>query len=260
MSYFHLFTHAFFKRVLFIRVGVIIHFFFNNQDIRNYNFLFLNILKARIILSVFSLIGLFFSSGFLRKDFILEKIFLKKRSFIILWLFFIIMFLTIFYSIRLLISVSFVNINNKIFYYSFRTKIILSLILLAFLRLVIGNFLNWNFLYFVWIFCFIKYKFFILLISINSFYIFYFLKKINLLKNFFIIRSIIFLVKITFFFNIWNLYFKKIVSQILEKRILEVYENNNFFKIINLNFLFNRKNFLIYLILTIIIRFFFIIL
>jgi NADH:ubiquinone oxidoreductase subunit 5 (subunit L)/multisubunit Na+/H+ antiporter MnhA subunit len=84
IAYFHLFTHAFFKRVLFISVGVIIHSFFNNQDIRNYNLIIINILKVSLFLSIFSLIGLFFSSGFFRKDFILEKIFLKKRSIIIL--------------------------------------------------------------------------------------------------------------------------------------------------------------------------------
>jgi hypothetical protein len=43
-----------------------------------------NIIKIGLILRIFSLTGLFFSSGFFRKDFILEKIFLKISSMIIL--------------------------------------------------------------------------------------------------------------------------------------------------------------------------------
>ena len=76
LSFFHLFTHAYFKRLLFIRVGVIIHLFFNNQDLRNYSIIFIRILKIGFFLRIFSLTGLFFSSGFYRKDYILEKIFL----------------------------------------------------------------------------------------------------------------------------------------------------------------------------------------
>jgi len=85
ISFFHLFTHAYFKRLLFIRVGIVIHLFFNNQDSRNYRLIFSNILKIGFFLRIFSLTGLFFSSGFFRKDFILEKIFLRIRPFYILW-------------------------------------------------------------------------------------------------------------------------------------------------------------------------------
>jgi NADH:ubiquinone oxidoreductase subunit 5 (subunit L)/multisubunit Na+/H+ antiporter MnhA subunit len=84
MSYFHLFSHAFFKRLLFIGVGIVIHYFFNNQDLRKYNLIIINILKLRIIFSLISLIGLIFSSGFYRKDYILEKIFLKSSSIFII--------------------------------------------------------------------------------------------------------------------------------------------------------------------------------
>jgi NADH-ubiquinone oxidoreductase chain 5 len=80
MAYFHLLTHAFFKSLLFISVGFIIHFFFNNQDLRFYNISFINIIKLSFLFSIISLIGLLFSSGFLRKDYILEKVFLKNIS------------------------------------------------------------------------------------------------------------------------------------------------------------------------------------
>jgi NADH-ubiquinone oxidoreductase chain 5 len=258
ISYFHLFTHAFFKRVLFIRVGVIIHSFFNNQDLRSYNFLLTNILKATLFLSIFSLMGLFFSSGFLRKDFILEKIFVKKRSLFIIWIFFLVMFLTIFYSLRLLITSFYLKIKNRIFYFRIRLKSLLSLVILSLLSLVIGNFLNWNYLYFIWILCFIKYKFYVLYIFVNSILLFIFFNKIIFYKKLFIINFIFLLVKITFFVNKILTIFKKLINFFLEKSFLEIYERNFLYKTNNFSTLFINKNYLLYILLTIIIRFGFI--
>jgi NADH-ubiquinone oxidoreductase chain 5 len=141
ISFFHLFTHSFFKSLLFVRVGIIIHQFFSNQDLRNYNTLFMNILKIRIIFSLLSLIGILFTSGFFRKDFILEKIFLINSSIIIVWLFFIIIFLTIFYSLRLLHTIFFLNFQQVLIYQRFRFYIIFGIFFLSFLSLVIGNFM-----------------------------------------------------------------------------------------------------------------------
>jgi NADH-ubiquinone oxidoreductase chain 5 len=142
ISFFHLFTHAFFKSLLFIRVGCIIHLFFNNQDLRNYNIIFLNLLKLSLLFSIFSLIGIFFSSGFFRKDFILEKILLKKGSIFFIWVFFFIIFLTMFYSIRLLLTSFFLKINQKMLYFTIRISIIKRIFFLRFTSIIIGSILN----------------------------------------------------------------------------------------------------------------------
>lgn len=239
MSFFHLFTHAFFKSLLFIRVGAIIHFFFNNQDMRNYNLLFINMLKLSIFLSILSLIGLFFSSGFFRKDFILEKIFIKSSSLTLLWIFFLIIFLTIFYSLRLVYSVFFLKINHKIFYHRFRNFMILRIFFLSILSLIIGNLLLWNFLNLFFLFSFLKIKMFIFLLFLTRvilFFIFYF-KDLYL---YYFFRRILFLTKISIFFNKIFFIIKKPLLNFFEKRFIEIYERNityKFFNIFSLSFI-----------------------
>jgi hypothetical protein len=125
------------------------------------------------------------------------------------------------------------------------------------LSLIIGNLLNWNYLYFVWIFCVLKYKFFVLFISINSILIFFLYKKTIFYKKIIALHFIFILVKVTFFINLCLLSLKKIVNYFLEKRFLEIYERNNFIKILNLNNIILRKNYLLYFIIIFIIRFFF---
>ena len=66
LCFFHLFSHAFFKRILFISVGRILHSSSGRQEARR----FLKIHKNRIrtifliLLRIFNLIGLFFLRGF----------------------------------------------------------------------------------------------------------------------------------------------------------------------------------------------------
>jgi len=88
-SYFHILSHAFFKSLLFLMVGILIHRNFNQQDFRIF-FKGNNICLSIIInVSLLSLIGLIFFSGFYRKDLILEKFFLIKIRFLLLVLIYI---------------------------------------------------------------------------------------------------------------------------------------------------------------------------
>lgn len=257
ISFFHLFTHAYFKRLLFISVGAIIHIFFNNQDLRNYNLIFSNSIKIGIFLSIFSLTGLFFSSGFFRKDFILEKIFLKNGSIIIIWLFFLRIFLTIFYSLRLLNITFLKNPNIKIYFFTKRKFLILSIFFIRLVSLIVAFFINWNFIYFYNIISYIKTKIFILSIFFNAVLLFFVFNK-----NFsfvYIINNILLLRKITFFLNRKILTFKKLISFCLEKRIIEIYERNISYKIryFNFSYLYYKISYFIIWILIIIIIFLF---
>jgi len=74
LCYMHILSHSLFKRCLFIQVGVIIYYFYGQQDFRF--FLLLNKIllfsQFQMLCCLFCLCGLFFSRGFFRKDLIME--------------------------------------------------------------------------------------------------------------------------------------------------------------------------------------------
>ncbi len=82
VAMFHLFTHAFFKALLFLGAGSVIHAFKDEQDIRNmggvrkklpYTYVFM-------LLGTLALTGFPFLSGFYSKDAIIEFAYLKNSS------------------------------------------------------------------------------------------------------------------------------------------------------------------------------------
>ena len=106
LSFFHLINHAFFKALLFLSSGVIIHSFFNQQDIRYMGgFLpFLPFVYSVFLIGSLSLAGFPFLTGFYSKDLILEFAFSKFTfsSYFVFWLALLTVALTSFYSFRLL--------------------------------------------------------------------------------------------------------------------------------------------------------------
>ena len=79
LALFHVFNHAFFKALLFILAGIIIHKLFNNQDLRNVFYLKDNIflIYAALIIASLTLIGFPFLSAFYSKDFIINYSFIN---------------------------------------------------------------------------------------------------------------------------------------------------------------------------------------
>ena len=82
IAMFHLFTHAFFKALLFLGSGSVIHAFKDEQDIRNmggvrkklpYTYIFM-------LIGTLALTGFPFLSGFYSKDAIIEFAYLKNSS------------------------------------------------------------------------------------------------------------------------------------------------------------------------------------
>ena len=71
---FHLFTHAFFKALLFLGAGAVIHSMHHEQDMRFYGGLRKRIplTFAAMTIGTLSLTGFFFTSGYFSKDAILE--------------------------------------------------------------------------------------------------------------------------------------------------------------------------------------------
>jgi len=72
--FFHLIAHASFKALLFICVGVGIHSLYGTQDSRSFGGLSSFLPSTFLLVSTLSLIGCAFTSGFYRKDAILETL------------------------------------------------------------------------------------------------------------------------------------------------------------------------------------------
>src|SRR5438552_16330615 len=75
VALFHLINHAFYKGLLFLGAGAVIHAVADNQDFRKYGGLrpFLPLTYSVMLIASLSLIAFPFMTGFYSKDFILES-------------------------------------------------------------------------------------------------------------------------------------------------------------------------------------------
>jgi len=107
IRYFHLLTHAFFKALLFLCTGAIIHRRKDYQDLRftGASSLSLPTTNRFILISRFRLIGFPFISAFFSKEIILEIIILKNFNFIIYFLIILGVLLTALYRRRFIFLV-----------------------------------------------------------------------------------------------------------------------------------------------------------
>lgn len=114
VALFHLTTHAFFKSVLFLGAGNVMHAMNDKVDIRRMGNLHKDLKKTSYIMIIASLAlsGIFPLSGFFSKDKILESAF--ANSFILWSVLIITAFLTAFYSFRLIMKVFFVKSNQPL--------------------------------------------------------------------------------------------------------------------------------------------------
>tara|TARA_A100001388_G_C28766672_1_gene501159 strand:+ start:518 stop:2425 length:1908 start_codon:yes stop_codon:yes gene_type:complete len=117
VAMFHLFTHAFFKALLFLGAGSVIHAFKDEQDIRNmggvrkqlpYTYMFM-------LIGTLALTGFPFLSGFYSKDAIIEFAYLKNSNLgnYAATIGIITAFLTSIYSWRLFFKTFHGSYNNK---------------------------------------------------------------------------------------------------------------------------------------------------
>merc|ERR1719445_510451 len=103
LAYFHLLSHAFFKAILFICAGMIIHNIKDYQDIRKMRIIS-NIIPVTfrvIMVANLSLCGLPFLRGFYSKDIILEVIIISTIRFVIFLIIIVATFFTVAYSCRI---------------------------------------------------------------------------------------------------------------------------------------------------------------
>ena len=117
IAMFHLFTHAFFKALLFLGAGSVIHSFQEEQDIRKMGGVWKKIPYTMILMLVgtLALTGFPFLSGFYSKDAIIEFAYLKDTSvgYYVSAVGIFTAFLTAIYSWRLFFKTFFGSYNNK---------------------------------------------------------------------------------------------------------------------------------------------------
>ena len=143
-SLFHLMNHAFFKALLFLSAGSVIHAARDEQDMRKMGGLIKSIplTYVMILIGSLSLMGFPYLTGFYSKDLILELTYEKYYIVFAYWLGSFSALLTAFYSIRLIYLTFIVNTNSKKEVYMGvhepSLNIIFSLLLLAFGSIFVG--------------------------------------------------------------------------------------------------------------------------
>lgn len=145
-AYYHMLTHAFFKALIFLCAGLIIHCINDTQDIRHIGNLvnYIPFTCSCFCISNLSLCGFPFLSGFYRKDLVLEYISFNYYNLYIFILFYLSVGLTACYSLRL-IYFCFKGSRglNVTLNYGEDKIIIISLILLTLLSIFRGRLLGW---------------------------------------------------------------------------------------------------------------------
>lgn len=239
----HLFSHAFFKRILFVGVGGLLHRSLGNQESRsNKKIINFNLsCYLLILLRILNLMGLLFIRGFWSKDIFLIYISNNKNIFSFNFMLIILISFTWIYNIKIIYFLINFNKNfKKELSYSLNFSILLLFILSIYFSI---NFLeNYLFLYEFNLFSTENYLFIIFLIF-----------SFILLNIFIKINYFIFIIKILNLINISNLFififqsfYKKIEKKIIDNVIIKT------------KFFFLIKKFIFYFYSFIVIIFLFI--
>uniref|UniRef100_UPI0030FEB938 NADH dehydrogenase subunit 5 n=1 Tax=Amblyomma calabyi TaxID=3065602 RepID=UPI0030FEB938 len=201
LAFFHLIMHAFFKSLLFLCAGVIIHSFQGVQDIRMLgNFFSVSpFISTCMFISLLSLMGFPFIGGFYSKDLILEFFFLKMNNMFMLMIFIIGLIFTFLYCVRVSYMMFFKGIKYLTFInFKFDFFMKFSIFMLSIYVLILGNLMSWIILYNLNILFISKESKILMLMIMVLISFFFFMMK----KNFYIKSK-----NFDFFFKIWNLSF-----------------------------------------------------
>ena len=118
LALFHLVNHAFYKGLLFLGAGSVIHAVSDNQDFRKYGGLkvFLPLTYSVMLIASLSLVAFPFMTGFYSKDFIIESAYGQFfiSSIIVYWISTIAAMFTTLYSVKVLYLTFLTNPNGPI--------------------------------------------------------------------------------------------------------------------------------------------------
>jgi NADH-ubiquinone oxidoreductase chain 5 len=137
-SFFHLYTHAFFKALLFLTAGYVIHAVTDDQDMRKMGSLafFLPLCYVMILYGSILLMGFPMTSGFFSKESIIlifNQIIFKEHYFFFYnffiffeWFIYISLLFTVWYSMKLLFLVFYFKNNHSRYYLYTKNNFVLS--------------------------------------------------------------------------------------------------------------------------------------
>nr|YP_011010700.1 NADH dehydrogenase subunit 5 [Metrocoris communis]WPW47380.1 NADH dehydrogenase subunit 5 [Metrocoris communis] len=146
ISYFHLLTHAFFKALLFLCAGLIIHVMNDTQDIR-----FMGGISNQLPFTVtcfcisnLSLCGFPYLSGFYSKDLILEISSFSGSNYFIYFIMYISVGLTVSYTMRLVYYTMIVYSSAYVCQNYMEDKFMnISMIFLVMMSIMSGSIISW---------------------------------------------------------------------------------------------------------------------
>jgi len=126
LALFHLINHAFYKGLLFLCAGAVIHAVADNQDFRKYGGLvsYLPLTYSLMLTASLSLVAFPFMTGFYSKDFILESAYgqYKLSSIIVYFIATIGAMFTTLYSVKVLYLTFLTNPNGSLVNYKYNKK------------------------------------------------------------------------------------------------------------------------------------------
>nr|UYK52073.1 NADH dehydrogenase subunit 5 [Palaeocimbex sp. CSCS-Hym-MC0161] len=147
LAFFHLLMHAFFKALLFMCAGILIHSMFDLQDVRMMGSICnqLPLVSICFNFSNLALCGFPFLSGFYSKDLILEMMFMLNFNLFIILILVISSLLTVSYTFRLIYfsmigSFKMFSLNLLNDYFSELNKSLLGLIIMVIFS---GSMMSW---------------------------------------------------------------------------------------------------------------------
>ena len=159
----HLCSHAFFKRLLFLSVGGFLHFMFCQQDKRAFSFRGVSLfVLLTLLVTLLSLCGILFFSGFFSKDLIFERFLKDRRILFLSFIFLCSLVFTFFYRFRLLAAI-FNFYSFSLYFIKISFSIVLSFIFLIILSVSFSTIYFYNFFFILFFWSFLE-KYFLLLI------------------------------------------------------------------------------------------------
>uniref|UniRef100_A0AAU6PCE3 NADH-ubiquinone oxidoreductase chain 5 n=1 Tax=Diplonychus sp. TaxID=2977879 RepID=A0AAU6PCE3_9HEMI len=146
LAFYHLLTHAFFKALLFLCAGLIIHCMSDSQDIRHMGAVsyHLPFTSTCFCISSLALCGLPFLSGFYSKDMIVEMYSMEGGNLFFYLIFYVSIGLTVSYSMRLVYYCISDGANNYVCQNYFEDfKMTFPMIFLTLMAIFSGSALCW---------------------------------------------------------------------------------------------------------------------
>nr|DBA43553.1 TPA_asm: ND5 [Bombus difficillimus] len=247
LTFLHLFIHAFFKSMMFMCAGSLIHYMIGIQNFRLYSGMFyLYPMKSLLMLfSLMMLCGFPFLVGFYSKDLIIEYYFLNMMSIFSLMNLIIGTIFTVSYSFRIMMMLMNNNYMMKLIYLNEDFIMIICMMIMLMIMLMLSKFI-FNFFYFQKnISLIIVYKYFVFKMLILGFMISLIMLNLNFLKKILLMIKSFFMMKFFYKFMINKMMYKFIYYEFyIEKKMMESFSGElmtyiNSMMMINSNYKIN---------------------